>query len=137
MATIEVLDDGSTVYDSVATPKITISRDADGFLHAVIEVDGLEPQRGTTPEERLDGISSLDPPTVDAVDERALIDLSVRAVQAAVTSTVGLAVDLQKEPGEGVSAAVGAQVGPGAVLTSGQRTASGMRNALRSIGVAI
>jgi hypothetical protein len=83
------------VYDVTSRPKVTITRDDDDGLTAIVEIDGLEPQRGTTAEERAVGITSLDPPTVfvrDRADRadviRALVSGCIRAVSASATSTL-------------------------------------------------
>jgi len=86
----------SVVYDASTGPKVTLTRTDAGGFQCVLEVDGLEPQRATTAEERAVGITSLDPPTVviapqatSAKTHRALIDASWRAVSASATSTTG------------------------------------------------
>lgn len=86
----------TVVYDIANRPKVTITRDDDDGLLAVVEIEGLEPQRDTTEEERSAGITSLDPPTVFVEDGndrptvvRTLIDGCVRAVSASATSTLG------------------------------------------------
>lgn len=83
------------VYDVTSRPKVTITRDDDDGFTAVVEVEGLEPQRGTSAEERAVGITSLDPPTVYVrarVDRaeviRTLIRSCIRAVSASATSTL-------------------------------------------------
>lgn len=86
----------TVVYNTDGRPKVTLTRDDDDGLEAIIEVDGLEPTRDTTAEERAVGITSLDPPTVSVRDRsdraevlRALIDGGNRAVNASATSTLG------------------------------------------------
>lgn len=86
----------TVVYDGATGPKVTLTRTDAGGFECVLEVDGLEPQRATTAEERAVGITSLDPPTVmisprptAAKTHRALIDASFRAVSASATSTTG------------------------------------------------
>jgi hypothetical protein len=102
----------TVVYDSVGSPRVTLSKTGDTF-DCILEVDGLEPDRDTTAEERAFGIRSLNPPTVRARTLRALIDAAVRAVQASATSTAG-------ETG-----------GPGGLLMTHYRVARAVRTALR------
>jgi hypothetical protein len=85
----------TVTYDGSGLPTTTLTDDGTAF-EAVLELDGLDPQRGTTAEERARGISSLNPPTVRvrkrvvAADaHRALIDAAKLAVEAAVVSTNG------------------------------------------------
>lgn len=84
------------IYDGVDAPKITLTKDDVGGYTAIIEIEGLEPQRDTTAEERAAGIDSLDPPSIsvgkrstEAKTHRALLDASWRAVSASATSTLG------------------------------------------------
>lgn len=102
----------TVVYDSPRTPKVTLTLDG-GRYTAILEIEDLDPKRGTTAEERLAGISSLAPPTVSAGTLRDVIDLAQRAVLVAVTSTRG-------EDG-----------GPGGMLMTCWRTALGVRHAAR------
>ena len=104
----------TVVFDSPATPKVTLT--LDGALYtAVLEVEDFSPDRLPSAEEQALGITSLDPPTVQAYDLRALIDGSQRAVQAAASSTTG-------ERG-----------GPFGIAMTYLRTAIGVRAALRQL----
>lgn len=112
----------TVVYDTSGAPKVTLTRtDAGGFT-CLVEVDGLEPQRGTTAEERAAGITSLDPPTIvvppkstAAKTHRALLDASWRAVSSSATSTTG-------ETG-----------GPGGLAMTCLRVTMAVRHALRML----
>ncbi len=86
----------TVTYDGVDAPKITLTREDSGGFTAIIEIEGLAPQRDVTSEERSVGVTSLDPPTVavgklstDYRTHRALIDAAWRAVSASATSTLG------------------------------------------------
>ena len=86
----------SVVVDPFWGPKLTLSRDDFGGFDAVIEIGALDPQRGTTVEERFAGIRSLNPPTVRISPKRtreatmrALIDTCCLAVGVAATSSAG------------------------------------------------
>ena len=77
-------------------PRVTLTRDDGGSFDCVIEIEGLEPARAITTEERRLGIVSLDPPTlrIQAVrsryqTHRNLIAAGCRAVIASVESTTG------------------------------------------------
>jgi hypothetical protein len=78
----------TVVFDSEATPKVTLTKASDVFT-AIIEVEGLSPQRLPSAEEQELGVLSLHPPTVTAYTTRALIDAAQRAVQASIASTLG------------------------------------------------
>lgn len=80
------LPDKSVVYDSPGSPKVTLARVA-GAYDLVLEVEGLEPYRTTTAEERGVGIESLEPPTVHAKNILQLVSSGSRAVQTAVLAT--------------------------------------------------
>lgn len=112
----------TVVYDSTILPKVTLTRTTAGGFECVLEVDGLEPQRATTAEERAAGITSLDPPTVSisakktpGKTHRALLDASWRAVSASATSTTG-------ETG-----------GPGGLAMTCLRVTMAVRHALRAL----
>ncbi len=112
----------ATTYDVAGYPRVTLERDEDGNLSATIEIEGLDAQRGVSAEERIAGISSIDPPTVSARarDDRAktlrvLIDAAIRAVWAAAESTTG-------QTG-----------GAGGLVLSGWKVAVAMRQSLRAI----
>lgn len=103
----------TVVWESAATPKVTLTLGDDGAYTAVLELDGLDPVRETTAEERTAGISSLDPPTVRARTVRALIEGAQRAVLAGAESTTG------------------STGGAAAIVLSSYRVALGVRMALR------
>ena len=110
------------VYDTDGLPRITLTIEP-GYFQAVLEVEGLDPQRSTTEEERRVGIQSLNPPTVRvraqtvrSKSHRALIDASCRAVASSAASTLG-------DNG-----------GPGGLLLTYYRVARGLREALRQLG---
>jgi len=113
----------STVtFDSAISPTVTLTLENDVY-RAVIDVEGLDPQRAVSAEESFLGIVSLNPPTVRVKARRSsldtwrdLIDLAQRAVTAAATSTTG-------ETG-----------GPAGILLTYFRVAFGMRGALRLLG---
>lgn len=112
----------TTTYDVNGFPAVTLTRDVDGGLLAVVDITGLEPTRTTTSEERTAGVTSLDPPTVAiaaktdrAKTVRALIDGAVRAVWASAASTLGTAG------------------GMGDLVVSGWRTSVAVKQALRAI----
>lgn len=113
----------TVVYDAKDAPKVTLTKDDAGGFTAVIEVEGLEPQRSTTAEERVAGITSLDPPTITVrklataySTHRALIDASWRAVSASATSTLG-----------------GDTGGPGGLICTCIRVTAAVRHALRML----
>ena len=113
----------TVVYDSPGAPRVTLSRTERGALEAIIEVEGLAPQRTTSAEERFAGILSLDPPTVRARPRRnvrqvhrTLVELACRAVSSAATSTTG------------------ATGGPGAIICTYMRVAYALPNASRRVG---
>jgi hypothetical protein len=105
----------TVTYDAVWSPKVTLTKDGNVYS-AVIEVEGLDPQRETSAEERRAGISSLNPPTVRATSARRLIDAACRAVAASATSTTG-------ESG-----------GPGGLAMSYFLTARSVKQAIRLLG---
>lgn len=112
----------TVVYDTPFAPRVTLTKSAAALL-AVIEVDGLDPQRSTTPEERFVGIESLNPPTVRVpilrdprASHRRLIDAAVRATQCSATSTLG------------------SNGGPVALFYTYMRVSIAVRSALRLIG---
>lgn len=105
----------TVIYDTGTTPRVTLSLES-GVYTAVLEVEGLDPQRGTTAEERSEGISSLDPPTVSADNYRDLIDRAQRAVGSSIESTLG-------ENG-----------GAGEITMVYYRVAKGVRQAIRLLG---
>lgn len=78
----------TVVYDATHSPRVTLTKDGTVYT-AVIEVEGLNPQRGTNGDERRLGIRSLNPPTVRATTQRKLIDAACRAVAGSATSTLG------------------------------------------------
>lgn len=110
----------TVVYDAADAPKVTLTlTDEQGFL-CVVELEGLEPQRAVTAEERAAGITSLDPPTVavralpDRYEtHRALLDAAWRAVSCSATSTTG-------DTG-----------GPGGIAMCCYRVTAAVRHALR------
>ena len=77
----------TVVYDAPHSPRVTLTKDGRVYS-AVIEVEGLDPQRGTNGDERRLGIRSLNPPTVRATTHRKLIDAACRAVASSATSTL-------------------------------------------------
>lgn len=112
----------NVVYDQPWTPRVTLSLERNVYT-ATLEVDGMNPQRDTTAEERSAGIKSLQPPTVqvrkrskDSVNHRLLIDLGFRALAAAVENT---------DPGT---------AGPGGLLMVKLRSSLAMRGAIRLLG---
>lgn len=107
-------------------PAVELTVEDDGRINATIEVDGIEPTRGTTAEERAAGITSLDPPTISvrpmatrARTHRAAIDAAFRALSSAVHATDG------------------ATGGPGGLLMLYLRTSMAIRKALRLAGESI
>lgn len=113
----------TVTYDPAWGPTVTLTVRDDGGVDAVVDVDGLEPQRDTTVEERAAGITSLDPPTVSVAaastrydTQRAVLDASWRAVCASATSTLG-------DSG-----------GPAAMLLTCLRVTMAVRHALRLAG---
>jgi hypothetical protein len=105
----------TATFESIATPRVTISSEL-GLFTAVVEVDGLDPDRDVSIDEESLGIVSLEPPTVQAKTHRDLIDGCQRAVQTAISSTTG-------ERG-----------GPAAMVMTALRVAIGVRGALRKLG---
>jgi len=105
------------VYEAILlTPRVEVRLTSPGRYLAIVEVEGLTPQRSTSADERRAGIRWLDPPIVQASKPRKLIDAACRAVAAAATSTTG-------ETG-----------GPGGLLMTYFRTAVGVKMALRELG---
>ncbi|MFO7179584.1 MAG: hypothetical protein DIU78_012880 [Pseudomonadota bacterium] len=78
----------TVTYDAPHSPRVTLTKDGSVYT-AVIEVEGLDPQRDTSADERRVGVRSLNPPTVRATSSRRLIDAACRAVAASATSTLG------------------------------------------------
>lgn len=105
-------------------PDVTLTVDDDLNIEAIIELDELEPTRDTTAEERIAGISSLDPPTVSIQAKRSRYD-TVRAV----IDGAWLAVAASVEATDGYAAA-----GPGALLMLNLRVTMAVREALRRAG---
>lgn len=85
-----MLPDKTVQYDQVGCPKLTLTR-TQGVFDVVIEVEGIEPYRTTTAEERQLGIVSLSPPTVHAKNVERLLSSSSRAAMAAVYATLSVA----------------------------------------------
>lgn len=113
----------TVTVDETGLPRVTLSLDGE-FYRAVLEVEGLDPQRGTTAEERAIGVQSLNPPTIRvrkrrraADTHRALIDAAFRAVSVSATSTLD-----------------GDNGGPGGLLMTYLRVSRGMRQAIRALG---
>ena len=107
----------TVVYEAILlTPRVEVRLTSPGRYLAIVEVEGLTPQRSTSADERRAGIRWLDPPIVQASKPRKLIDAACRAVAAAATSTTG-------ETG-----------GPGGLLMTYFRTAVGVKMALRELG---
>ena len=104
----------TVVVDEVWSPRVTLTKEGDAY-EAVIEVEGLDPQRGTSADERRVGIRSLNPPTVRATSSRRLIDAACRAVAASATSTTG-------ETG-----------GPGGLLMTYFHVARAVKHAIRAL----
>lgn len=76
--------------DRIPTTTLTVETDEDTgaeYYTATVEIIGLEPVRGTTAEERIAGISSLDPITVSSDSVQDIIDLLIRAALASYEST--------------------------------------------------
>ena len=121
--TRQIFDADVAVFDVDGTPKTTIWRRASSYT-CMVEVAGLAATRAPSLEENVHlGIRSFDPPTVfvkrtrnSTADLRRLIDMSVRAVQSASTSTTG-------ETG-----------GPGTLVMIVCHVTRGVRGALRYLG---
>jgi hypothetical protein len=115
--------EASTVYDESFAPRVTLTRNTFGKLTAVIEVEGLDPDRGTNVEERKLGITSLNPPTIEARafakrprTLRLLLDGSWRAVVESMSATPGVAA-----------------LTPAEISTVCYRVTNAVRQALRAI----
>lgn len=113
----------TVTYDKIYAPRVTLTKEDTGAFLAVVEVDGIEPTRLETAEERAAGILTLNPPTVRAPvrqnpydSHRILIDGCCRAVQSAISSTTG-------ETG-----------GPAALMMGHMRVSFAVRRALRLLG---
>lgn len=86
----------TVTHDIDGWPTATVTLE-DGFYTATISgIEGLAPERGTSIDERVRGIESLDPPTVRAGEWNELVDLALEATDEAVRSTLGVT----PEPGE-------------------------------------
>jgi hypothetical protein len=123
LANVKAKATRTAVLDVSFLPKITIW-ESPSAMAIEVEVEGIEPQRTETAEERSVGIRSLAPPTVIAPKlkdprktHRRLIDGAVRATQCAVTSTLG-----------------GDTGGPVGLLYTAMRVSMAVRWALRRIG---
>lgn len=110
----------TVTVDLAYLPTVELTVADDGRISATIEVDGLEPSRETTAEERTAGITSLDPPTISvrplstrAKTHRSAIDAACRAVASSA------------------QASVEDEIGPGELAMLYYRTATAMRRALR------
>lgn len=94
-------------YEAPGHPLVSIARDGD--VHLVVvgsitfagtqpllegSIKGLAPKRTMNEEEQAFGITSLDPPAGQTrLGIERLIDIAVRATQAAVESTIGIEPD--------------------------------------------
>ena len=89
-------------YEAAGTPLVSVVRDDDTLKVSLAEVDsagtfttpslaGLAPEREPNDEEIAFGITSLNPPAGSTtLGEQRLIDIAVRATQAAVESSGAL-----------------------------------------------
>lgn len=89
-------------YEPVGGPLVSVVRDGDTLFVAVADLDengdvaalsisGLDPSRSPSEEEEAFGISSFNPPAgFTTKGELRLVDIAVRATQAAVESSGGL-----------------------------------------------
>jgi hypothetical protein len=124
-----MLPDKSIVYESVGSPKVSLSR-TKGLFDLVIEVDGIAPYRSTTAEERRVGITALNPPTVHAKTLEQAISSGSRAVQAAIFATPGVGFDEAEAARSGTLEPL---VPAGELAMVHYRTTRAIRAALRQI----
>lgn len=85
-------------FDGTRLPATTLSVTTDEdtgrqIYTATATIVGLEPNRGTTAEERIAGITSLEPPTVTGNAVQEIIDLLERACLAAYDASGLVDVD--------------------------------------------
>lgn len=107
----------TATWDRDGWPRATVTFEGGTYSVVVDGIEGLEPQRTTSADERTRGILSLEPPTVRSRVVDDVIDLAVEAVDVAVASTLGDA----GEPGDWLMVRV--------------KTAAAVRGALELIGV--
>ena len=85
-------------YESTSLPEVTVTRTVSSvtgrkMFTAVVSILEIDPDRSVTAEERVSGISSLNPPTVTAMGTNTLIRRAVQATCAAYESTPGFTFD--------------------------------------------
>lgn len=117
----------SVLYDHASAPLTvlvrTTPRDGQASWTAALLIEGLDPQRAVSVEEKGLGIASLDPPVVSIAERgtpkathQELLGLAARAVQSACTSTTGTTG------------------GPGGLAMTYYRVTRALRHALRTLG---
>lgn len=87
----------TVTYEQVSAPAVTLTKDTSDTTGrvrytVVVNLLGLVPTRSTTAEERLSGISSLDPPTVSANTPGELVRLAIAACKNSYNETEGYAL---------------------------------------------
>lgn len=107
----------TATWDRINWPRATVTLEGGAYTCVVDGIEGLEPERTTSADERVRGILSLDPPTVRSRVLDDLIDLAVEAVDVAVASSLGDAGS------------------PGDNLMVRYKTSAAVRGALELLGV--
>jgi len=80
----------TATYKRTRIPTTTVSYNTVSREYkAIVNVTGLDPDRTTSGEESLQGIVSLNPPTVVEESIRGLTDLAIQAVANSAYSTRG------------------------------------------------
>jgi hypothetical protein len=73
-------------FDEAATPAVSVTILGTSYS-AEITIAGAAPTRTVSPSEVFAGITSIDPPTVEAEDQATLYKLAIRACLAAIESS--------------------------------------------------
>jgi hypothetical protein len=73
-------------FDETASPAVSVTLLGTTYS-AIVTIAGTEPARTVSPGEVFAGITSIDPPTVEAEDQETLYRLAIRACLAAIESS--------------------------------------------------
>jgi hypothetical protein len=73
-------------FDEASCPSVSVTLLGNSYS-AEITIAGLAPNRTVSPSEVFAGITSIDPPTVEAEDQATLYRLAIRACLAAIESS--------------------------------------------------
>lgn len=73
-------------FEDASCPAVSVTILGESYS-AEITIAGLAPQRTVSPSEVFAGITSIDPPTVEADDQATLYRLAIRACLAGIESS--------------------------------------------------